>query len=185
MTGVQTCALPICEGIESSLSGKQSRWDYALSATWIRATYQSPFEVANPANSGSACPGADCVPVQPGARIPGVPPVIGKLLLGYRISPQTRVEAQIQAQGAQYARGNENNLAALGRIPGYATIGLGATHQLGKGAELSAGVSNLFDRSYANFGMLALNNVNGGTAENFLALGQPRACWLGLRLTFD
>ena len=173
------------EGIESSLSGKRSGWDYALGATWIRATYQSPFEVANPANSGSACPGAGCIPVQPGDRIPGIPPVIGKLLLGYRISPQTRVEAQVQAQGAQYARGDENNLALYGTLPGYATLKLGITRQAGKGVELYAGVTNLFDRRFASFGALALNNVAAGNPETFWALGQPRAYFAGLRALFE
>lgn len=172
------------EGIESSLSGKHARWDYALSATWIRATYQSEFEVADPANPGSACPGPGCIPVQPGDRIPGIPPVIGKLLLGYRVSPQTRIEAQVVAQGAQYARGDENNLALYGMIPGYATVRLGVTRQAAKGVELYAGVTNLFDRRFANFGALADNNLAAGSAENFLAVGQPRAYVLGVRSLF-
>ncbi len=172
-------------GIESSLSGKQSRWDYALSASWIRATYQTPFEVADPANPGSACPGPGCIPVQPGDRIPGIPAAVGKLLLGYRVSPQTRVEVQVQAQRAQYARGDENNLTVYGMIPGYSTVRLGLTRQVGKGVELHAGVTNLFDRRFATFGALARNNVAGGDAENFWAVGQPRAWFLGLRALFE
>ncbi len=173
------------KGVESSLSGKRSQWDYALNATWISATYQSPFEVANPANSGSACPGAGCVPVQPGDRIPGIPRLIGKLLLGYRIAPQTRVEAQILAQDSQYARGDENNLATYGKIPGFATVRLGATQQLGRAVELYATVTNLFNRRYASFGALAQNNLGAGTTENFWAVGQPRAYLLGLRAIFE
>jgi iron complex outermembrane receptor protein len=172
------------EGVESSLSGKQSRWDYALSATWLSATYRSAFEVANPANPGSACPGPGCVPVQPGDRIPGIPRLIGKLLVGYRISLQTRVEAQLVAQDSQYARGDENNMAAYGRIPGYALVRLGVTRQLAKNAELVGGVTNLFDRRFAGFGALAANNVAGGNAENFWAVGQPRAYFAGLRAAF-
>jgi iron complex outermembrane recepter protein len=169
------------EGLEFSLGARSGPLDADISATRLNATYESSFEVADTANPGSACPGPACVAARPGDKIPGIPPLIGKIRLALQCSPTTRVEMLVQAQGATFARGDENNLPALGTIPGFATVKLGFARSIGAGGELYGGVTNLFDRTYANFGMLAANDLKGGGSENFWAVGQPRALYLGLR----
>jgi outer membrane receptor protein involved in Fe transport len=177
------------EGLELWLGTRLSPLDAEISATRLNATYQSSFLVADSANPGAACPVASCVPVQPGDRIPGIPPLIGKLHLSVRCAPGTQIDMLWLAQAATYARGDENNLPAVGTIPGFDTVKLGFTWDLGGaagssssgGGQLYGGVSNVFNRSYASFGMLAANDLKGGVAENFWAVGQPRALYLGLR----
>jgi len=173
-------------GFESSVDVQSGPANVALTLTRLQATYRSSFEVADGANPGAACPGAACVPARPGDRIPGIPPWIGKLRVALQATASSRIEMQWQAQGPSYARGDENNLPSVGfepaRVPGYATARAGATWISGP-LELYATVSNLFNRRYANFGMLAANNLEGGVAQNFWAVGAPRAAVLGLRWT--
>jgi iron complex outermembrane receptor protein len=169
------------EGVEWSMDGKMDRFDFAASTTLLNATYQSSFEVADGTNVGSVCPGPACVPVRPGDKIPGIPDVIGKIQLGYRLAESTHIEALIQAQSSTFARGDENNLATNGKIPGYATVKVDFTQTINKTLELYGGISNLFNRLYANFGMLSNNGLKGNLAENFWAVGQPRTFFVGLR----
>ena len=113
-----------------------------------------------------------------------VPELIGKARVGWYVQPGTRLEAELVAQGSQTSRGNENNLAG-GQVPGFATVKLAFTQRLSEQFELYGGVTNAFNRRYANFGMLASNAFNGanGTNENFWGVGQPRAFYLGLKAT--
>jgi outer membrane receptor protein involved in Fe transport len=169
------------DGVEAALDGTFAPLHLVLSASLLDATYQSAFTVANSANAGSGCPGSSCVPVRPGDRIPGIPREIVKLQLGYTVSERTRLDADMAAQGPSYARGDENNLATHGRIPGFATVQAGFSHQLSKSFELYGKVANAFNRRTANFGMLSNNNLKGGIAENFWAVGPPRTFYLGIK----
>ena len=93
------------QGVELGLDGKGDRLDYAASFSWVDATYQSPFTLANGSNSvciaangaGGGCAG---VSAQPGDRIPGIPALTLKLRVGYALTPQTRIKATVQAQGS-------------------------------------------------------------------------------------
>ena len=110
--------------MEVSLDGANNRLDYAVAAGWVDATFQSPFTLANGANSsciaangaGNGCAG---VLAQAGDKIPGIPALTLKLRMGYALTPQTRLKATLQAQGPQYARGDENNQDNNGRVPGF------------------------------------------------------------------
>ncbi len=171
------------DGLELSVEGKARPVDFAASASVLDARYRSAFVVANGANPGSACPGSACVPVHPGDRIPGIPRQIAKLRLGWQANAAMHVETLVQAQGPSFARGNENNLPALGRIPGFALTRIGFTRRVGARLDLVGSVSNVFNRQYANFGMLSRNDLKGGAPENFLAVGQPRTLFLGVKAT--
>jgi len=169
------------DGVEAALDGAVAALRVDLSASLIEATYQSTFTVANGANAGSACPGSGCIPVRPGDRIPGIPRVLAKLRIGYALSARTDLEGAIATQGSSYARGDENNLATHGRMPGFATVQAGFSHAFSARFSLYGSVSNVFDRRTANFGMLASDDRQGGIAENFWALGPPRTFTLGLK----
>jgi iron complex outermembrane receptor protein len=168
-------------GVEASLDAKSAPFDVALSAAALDATYQGTFTVANAANTGSVCPGSLCVPVHSGDRIPGIPQRSMKLALGYQVSAATHLDALFTAQGASFARGDENNLATHGRIAGYGTLKAGFTHRINETLDVYGSLTNVLDRVYANFGMLSSNNLKGGSAENFLALAAPRTAFIGLR----
>jgi outer membrane receptor protein involved in Fe transport len=169
------------QGAELSLEGTHGAFDYSAAATLLDASYRTAFEVANGANAGSVCPGPGCVPVRPGDRIPGIPRVSGKLALGYRSGERQRVELQVQAQAAVFARGDENNFASQGRIPGFLTAHAAWDYRIDDTWDLNLSASNLFDRRYATFGMLAANNLRGGVAENFWGVAQPRVVFVSLK----
>jgi len=169
------------QGVELALEGKSGALDFSGAATFLDATYRSVFEVANGANAGSVCPGSSCVPVRPGDRIPGMPRLSGKVALGYQATARARLDLQLQAQGASYARGDENNLATEGRIPGFLTLRAGGDYRFNETLDLSLSVTNLLDRRYASFGTLAANNLRGGAPENFWGVAQPRALLLVLK----
>jgi iron complex outermembrane receptor protein len=177
------------QGIELGLDGKVDRFDYAIAASWVDATFQSPFTLANGSNSvciatngaGNGCAG---VTAQPGDKMPGIPALTLKLRLGYAPTPQTRVKATILAQGPQYARGDENNQDINGRVPGFATVKLDVSHRFDKTLEVFGGVTNLFNAQYATFGTLAPNNLTNGGAEQFRGVAAPRSVYAGLRAFF-
>ena len=177
------------QGVELGLDGKTDRFDYAASASWVDATFQSPFTLANGSNSvcvatngaGNGCAG---VSAQPGDKMPGIPALTLKLRLGYAPTPQTRIKTTIQAQGSQYARGDENNMDSNGRVPGFVTVKLDASHRFDKRFEVFGGVTNLFNTQYATFGVIGNNNLTSGSAEQFRGIAAPRSVYAGVRALF-
>ena len=177
------------QGVELALDGAQGRFDYALAASWIAATFESPFTLAKGSNSvciatngaGGGCAG---VIAQPGSRIPGIPAATVKLRAGYALTPQTKLRATVQAQGSQYARGDENNQDANGKVPGFATLRLDVDHRFDKTFEVFGGVSNLFNARYSTYGTLGSNNLTTGGAEQFRGVAAPRMFYAGLRALF-
>ena len=160
------------------LHGNFSRFDYAANLSWIEATFQSAFSVANTSNSSYS------TQVSAGDKIPGIPQGVLKLKLGYALSDDTHIGTNIHAQGAQYARGDENNLDSNGQIPGYVLLNIDASHRISKTFELFGGVSNLMDKSYATYGVLGENNLSGGGDEQFRSYGAPRTYFIGVRGSF-
>ena len=81
-------------------------------------------------------------------------------------------------------------------MPGYFVVNLDAEYRLTPRVTMFAQVDNLFDRQYANFGLLGENVFTGpdrtfgpatGAApvmEQFRALGSPRGIFAGVRVTF-
>ena len=168
------------QGLELGVHGKVDRFDYAANLSWIEATFQTTFDVANPANSQQS------TSAKAGDRIPGIPEGMLKLKFGYAVTPETRIGTAITAQGPQYARGDENNLDANGKIPGYTVVNLDVTHRVSKTFEFFGGISNVFDASYATYGVLGDNNLNasGVAYEQFRSYGAPRAYYAGVRGNF-
>ena len=177
------------QGVEFAFDGVKDRFDYALAASWIDATFQSPFTLANGANSsciaangaGNGCAG---VFAQSGDKIPGIPALTLKLRAGYAFTPRTRLKGTLQAQGPQYARGDENNQDVNGRVPGFATVKLDVDHRFDKSLEVFGGINNLFNSRYSTFGTLGENNLAGGAAEQFRGVAAPRSFYAGVRALF-
>jgi len=169
------------DGVEAALDATLAPLHLSAASSIIDASYQSAFLVANSANAGSACPGISCVAVHSGDRIPGIPRINAKMQIGYDLSERTQLQCDIVAQGPGYARGDENNLATHGLIPGFATATAGFTRRLSGHVEIYGKVVNVFDRQRANFGMLSNNNLRGGVPENFWAVGQPRTVFMGIK----
>ena len=62
---------------------------------------------------------------------------------------------------AIFARGDENNVDVRGKVPGYTVVNLDSRYKATKAIEVFARVNNLFDRQYANFGILGRNAFTG------------------------
>lgn len=166
------------QGMEIGLDGKLGQMDYSLDLDRIEATYESSFTVANAANSAAS------VPVQAGDRIPGIPQWVFKSRLSYPVTMQTRLSLAVQAQGPQYARGDDNNADVNGQVAGFTTVKLDVQHSVDKRLNLYAGISNLLDAKYATYGALATNNITTGANEQFLSLAAPRTFYAGLQARF-
>ena len=173
------------DGAEGALDATRGPMDLGISASVLYSVFASGFTVANPANAGALCPGASCVPVRPGDRIPGIAPDMLKVRLGYALRADTRLEAELAAQGPTFARGDENNLQPPGRLPGFALASLGARCTVARNVEIYGKLRNALNRQTANFGMLASNNRMGGVAENFWAVGQPRTLMVGVEAAWQ
>jgi len=178
------------QGLELSLATRQGALSGSVRYSYVDATFQSPFSVHSPSNS-SADPASGDIQVQPGDRIPGIPQHSLKLRLQYDWGEQASLGANLVVSSHVFARGDENNRDINGSIPGYAAVNIDGRRAIGKGCELFVRVANLFDRRYANFGLLGQNWFNTpdrtfNTAatpanEQFRGPGAPRGAWIGIR----
>jgi len=160
----------------------------------IDATFRTAFAAQSAANSTADGNGA--IQVSPGNRIPGIP--ANALKLRAELDHDTgSIGANLVAASPQYAHGDENNQDRNGRIPGYAVVHLDAQWRPTPQWTVFAQVVNVFDRRYSNFGLLGQNVFTGPdrsfgpatgndpVAEQFRAVGMPRAVYVGARYAFD
>ena len=189
-------------GIDFGLNGVTGDFRWSAGYSFIKATYESSFDIASEVNSSEV---GGKITVNPGDNIPGIPQHQLKFRGEYRVIPNWIVGASAVLFSDQYARGNENNLhqagtvggntyLGSGKIGGYGVLNLDTRYTIANtGWQAFAKVNNVFDRDYYTGGMLAANSFTGaGNAfeganaanETFLAPGAPRAGWIGLRYDF-
>jgi outer membrane receptor protein involved in Fe transport len=161
---------------------------FAANYAYLRATFESAFAIANEVNSSAV---GDTIFVVPGNKIPGVPEHVVKLRADYALTEAFSIGTTLNYFSSQYARGDENNQDANGKIPGYTIVNLDGRYKASKQLELFARIHNLFDKEYETLGVLGENFFVGGTfdasnvqAEQFRSVGAPRAAWIGLKYQF-
>ena len=179
------------EGIELSAGSKFGALSVTARYSYVKATFQSSFTESSSSNSSAAADGS--IRVNSGNRIPGIPTHNFKLRLEYDFGDTFSIGTNVNYSGSIYARGDENNQDAHGKIPGFTVVNLDARYQITKGVQLFARVNNLFDKRYANFGIMGQNFFTGPNrtfgpaagvdpvAEQFRSPGVPRGAWVGLR----
>ena len=179
------------EGVELSASSKVGALGVTARYSYVKATFRSNFIENSSSNSSADADGN--IQVHGGNRIPGIPSHNFKLRLDYDFDEAFSVGANLNYSSGVHARGDENNQDSHGKIPGFTVVNLDARYQITKGVQLFARVNNLFDRRYANFGILGQNFFTGpnrtfGPAagfdpaiEQFRSPGVPRGMWVGLR----
>ena len=176
------------QGLELALEGGTGRARFAARYARVNATFESPFTAFSPNNSSADAAGD--IQVQPGNRIPGIPRDAIKLRGELDAFERATFGATLLSFSNQFARGDENNQDHNGPVPGYALVNLDARWRFTGDWELFATVTNLFDRTYASFGVLGANfftgpgnsfDAAGVQPEQFRTPGQPRAAWVGLR----
>ena len=116
-----------------------------------------------------------------------------KFRLDYDATERFSVGGNMLYSGSSYARGDESNSDVRGKVPGYTVVNLDSRYKVAKDVELFGRVNNLFDRAYANFGLLGRNRFAGPTqnfdpansvAEQFRGYGAPRGIWVGARFSW-
>ena len=180
------------QGLELDARGRFANVAAALHYSFIDATYRTGFIENSPANSSADATGA--ITVQRGSRIPGIPRHSLKLRLDVDATSEWRIGASLLVASAVHARGDENNLDANGRVPGYAVVNLDTRWQLTRRVGLFARIDNALGRRYASFGVTGMNVFTGPArsfdaanprAEQFRGYGAPRGAWAGVQYTFE
>ena len=133
--------------------------------------------------SNSSADGDSNIQVKKGDHISGIPRQTLKVRLGYELTPAWSVGSNIVMAAGQYARGDENNEDANGKVPGYTVVHLDTHYQLNDNWRLFAKVNNVFDSKYSTFGLLGENLYNG-LDEQFRSPAAPRAAWVGVTYEF-
>lgn len=179
------------EGLDAGFSGVLDKFSWSLGYSFVRATYESSFDIANEVNTSNS---GGIIHVKSGDTIPGIPEHQLKLRLGYYINPAWNIGSNILAFSDQYAHGNENNedSSSNAKVKGYAIVNLDTRYQFSNGWQLFARVNNLFDRRYYSSAMLGEHRFNTTTGlftgnestDGFYAPGAPRAGWIGVRYEF-
>ena len=176
------------EGLELAAGTRWGALAVDARVAYVNATFRAPFTETSPGNSGADESGS--IEVRPGNRIPGIAQRTFRLRLEYEAGSEWAVGASLDAQGPSYARGDENNADANGRIAGFAILNLDARWNVTPSLQLFARVDNALDTRYANFGALGSNVFTGpgrtydpenARREQFLGPGAPRGAWIGLR----
>ncbi len=191
-------------GIDLGLNGAVGDFRWSAGYSYIKATYNSTFDIGNEVNSTNQpdINGDGYITVKPGDNIPGIPKHQLKFRGEWRVLPTWTVGASTVLFSDQYARGNENNkhqadnvtYFGSGKVSGYGLLNLDTRYTLpNTGWQVFAKVNNVFDREYYSSALLGGNSFvgAGGTFdganavnETFVAPGAPRAGWLGVRYDF-
>ena len=180
------------QGVELGGDGKAGPLALSLRYSFTDATFRTAFSENSPSNSAADANGA--IAVRPGDRIPSIPRHVLKLRAEWQAGAAWVVAATGQLAGSAYARGDENNADAHGRVPGYALVNIDTHIQLAKGWQLFGRIDNLLDRRFANVGILADNVFTGPgrrldaahpRPEQFRGYGAPRGGEIGIEYRFE
>ena len=187
-------------GSEFALNGQLgSKWNWFAKYAYVRATYetsQNISSVGHPTNTYDDDDFDDNVlregfqiPIRPGDVIPGISPHIGRAGLDYSIKKNFTVGFDVEANSAQFYRGDENNTANQ-KVPGYFLVNLSSKYifssPISKGEmTFFLNANNIFNENYETGGIYAENEVDGtGKSGTFVTPGQPFSFFSGLKVTF-
>ncbi len=149
------------QGIEIGGRYTDERWMVYANYAFVHATFQSSFILPSPDNplafecdDGPGSPPSDdepnCLLVNDGDRIPGVPLSRFKTGFDYLITPQWKFGADLVAASSQFFYGDEANLNAP--LAGYAKVDLHTFYDLTENVQLYGLIYNLFNSQYGLFG---------------------------------
>jgi outer membrane receptor protein involved in Fe transport len=180
------------EGLDFGVDGAFSNFRWNVGYSYIRATYQSEFKIANQVNTSAV---GDEITVSKGDYLSGIPKHQLKLRGEWQALPNWTIGTNVITFSDQYSFGNENNdhQGEGAKVSGYTVVNLDTRYKFANsGWQLFARVNNIFDREYYSAGMLgesfftADGTFDGGD-DHFQPLyspGAPRAGWIGMRYEF-
>jgi iron complex outermembrane recepter protein len=176
------------QGLEVAASTEIGKLGVTIHYSYIDASYQNTFVEQSASNSSADANGN--IIVQPGAKMPGVPQSTFKLRMDYAATAKWDIGTNLVYSSRIFARGDENNQDSNGMIAGYTVVNLDTTYAINKNLQMFARVDNLFNKQYADFGVLGQNFFNGPghsfdgnniSNEQFIAPSAPRGVWIGFR----
>ncbi len=176
-------------GVNGDL-GSTFKWNVGYS--YVRATYQSSFAIANEVNSSAV---DDQIQVSSGDYLAGIPKHQLKLRGEWQALPNWTIGTNIISFSDQYSFGNENNKhqGEGAKVSGYTIVNLDTRYQFGNtGWQLFGRVNNLFDKEYYSAGMLGETYFDAqgvfqdgdDDAAFLVSPGAPLAGWVGVRYEF-
>ncbi len=167
------------QGLDLGIGGIVNKLTWNTSYSYIKATYDASFDVANETNSSRA---NDAIVINKGDEMPGIPKHQLKLRAQYQITPEWSFGGNLVAFSSRYMHGNENNRhqansaecqtfedgeenhqtpCAKGKIPAFAIVNLDSQYNLGSGWKIWAKAINVFDSDYYTTGRLGVNAFTG------------------------
>ena len=180
------------QGLELGGSTRLGPVALTLHYSFIDATFRTGFVENSPSNSAADANGA--IEVRRGDRIPSIPRHSFKLRTELNPTAKWSIAANAQFASSVYARGDENNRDAGGRVPGHALLNLDTRYELSRRWQLFARIDNVFNRRDANFAILGQNVFTGPAqafdganprAEQFRGYVAPRGAWMGMQVGFE
>lgn len=179
------------QGLELGMKARVDKLNLALHYGYIDATFESPLRLNSPNNSSADALGD--IQVAAGDKIPSIAAHSIKLRAEMDVTETVSLGSNVMYFSSQYARGDENNQDASGKLPGYTLVNLDARYQMTRQLQFFGRVNNVLDKDYETLGVLGENFFNGPgrtfdaanvTAEQFRSAGAPRAFWLGVNYAF-
>ncbi|MDP2607581.1 MULTISPECIES: TonB-dependent receptor [unclassified Oceanobacter] len=170
-------------GTELGMTGHWSDVQVAVSYTWMRATFETPFVSFSPNN-----PQGSDRQVEAGDQIPGLPQHNLKMAADWNLLPQVSVGGDIQYRSSQYFRGDEANENE--QLAGYTLVNVRASYAPTDAIEIYGRVVNVFDREYETFGVYGESDevldeaYPGFEEDSFVGPGAPRTVKAGIKIGF-
>jgi outer membrane receptor protein involved in Fe transport len=156
------------------------------SFSYVDATFQSPFVVSSPDNPAADANGN--IFVQPGNRLPGIPPYQFKFGASYKVTDRWTIGGNGIVNSSTFLVGDEANLTP--KIPAYFVLNLTSNYQVTKSVQLFANVVNVTNTKYYTFGTFSptssipIAQVPGASNPRSFSPAAPVAAYGGVRVTF-
>lgn len=181
------------EGLEFGLGGKVDKLNFSANYQFLKATFRSPVQFHNEANSSADADGN--FTARSGDYLPNIPKHSLKLRAAYDFTPDFTIGLNMISSASVYARGDENNKDSNGKVAGYTVFNMDANWQIHSNWSAYLRLINVFDKEYATLGILGTNAFNTADrsfntdpttwqSEQFQSPAAPRAAWIGLRYEF-
>ena len=169
-------------GFESAFAGDFGKLNWFFAYSYIEATFEDDFMALSPEHEFANGEGE--IAVKNGDRIPGIPEHTFKIGADYNFADGFNLGGELIYNSNQVLRGDESN--QLDTVDGYSLVNLRAAYSFNERISVFARVTNLFDKSYENFGLLGENPGEIIELQDdrpiFLGVGAERGAWVGVRV---
>ena len=181
------------QGLELGVAAQFEKLKITANYQYLRATFRDSVTFHNENNSSADADGN--YTAKSGDYLPNIPKHSLKLRAAYDFMPNLTVGLNMIASGSVFARGDENNQDANGKVAGYTVFNADANWYFHQNWSGFLKVTNIANKDYASLGILGTNafnttnrsfntDPNAWQSEQFQSPGAPRAAWIGVRYEF-